>query len=65
MKGRPFWLPVKWRDFYILWIWKIALIWIVKAEHSNPNSFFEIWKNKSAIALIFGAYGIGIGHEFN
>lgn len=64
MKKRPIIFPVKWRDFYILWVWKIAFIWITKAEHSKPKRFFEIWKKKYAVALIFGSHGIGIGYDF-
>ena len=30
-RKHPFIFKVKWRDFYILWVWKFALIWITKA----------------------------------
>lgn len=63
-RKRPFIFTVKWRDFYILWIWKIAFIWITKAEHTNPSKFFETWNAEFGKALIFGSYGMGIGHAF-
>lgn len=37
-RKRPLIFKVKWKDFYILWVWKIALIWITKAEHTNPKN---------------------------
>lgn len=61
---RPLIFATKWRDFYILWIWKIAFIWITKAEHNHPGQFMEVWHAKYAVAWIFGRYGIGIGHSF-
>ena len=27
-RKHPFIFKVKWRDFYILWVWKFAFIWI-------------------------------------
>lgn len=63
-RKHPLVFTVKWRDFYILWIWKFAFIWITKAEHKNTNSFIEFWNAKYAKALVFGSYGIGIGHAF-
>ena len=52
-KKRTLIYPVKWRDFYILWVWKITFIWITKSEHSNPNNYFETWNAEFAKALIF------------
>lgn len=63
-KKRPLIFTSHWRDFYILWIWKIAFIWITKADHTNPNKYFEIWNASFAKAIIFGSHGIGIGHSF-
>jgi hypothetical protein len=63
-RKRPLIFKVKWKDFYILWVWKIALIWITKAEHTNPKKHIEIWNGEFARALVFGSYGIGVGHAF-
>lgn len=63
-KKRPFIFTVKWRDFYILWIWKIAFIWITKAEHTDPNKYIEFWNADFGKALVIGDYGIGVGHAF-
>lgn len=52
---------VKWKDFYILRIWKIAFVWITKAEHTHPEKYIEVWNSNHAIALIIGRYGIGVG----
>ena len=63
-KKYPFIFTLKWRDFYILFIWKISFIWITKAEHNEQKLLFEIWRAKGARALIFGKYGMGIGLDF-
>lgn len=61
---KPLIYATKWRDFYIFWIWKVAFIWITKAEHTHPEKAIEIWNPDHAVALIFGRYGIGVGHSF-
>lgn len=61
---RPFIFKNRIGDYYFLWIWRIALVWIVNAEHTNPNRLFEIWKAERGISLIFGTHGIGIAHSF-
>lgn len=63
MNKRPLIYCSRVRDYYFVWIWKISLIWITNAEHTNPNKFFENWNGK-AKAIIFGKYGIGIGNSF-
>lgn len=49
------------KDFYIMRIWRIYLIWVAYAEHTYPDNYFEIWQSEGIRVLVFGKHGIGVG----
>lgn len=49
------------KDFYIMRIWRIYLIWVAYAERTYPDDYFEIWEAEGIRVLVFGKHGIGVG----
>jgi|LSQX01.2.fsa_nt_gb hypothetical protein len=48
-------------EFYVLWAWKVCLIFTNKAEN---NKWFDTWFADNGFMLCLGRIGIGVGHIF-